>query len=77
MLALTNTNPSVTGKTGFFWFAFACLSVVWAFFRLPETKGRSYEELDLMFEAKLPTRKFKTYHVDAYDNSHGAEVIKV
>lgn len=54
------------GKTGFFWFGLAFLTVVWAFFRLPESKGRSYEELDLMFEAKVPTRKFKKYHVDAY-----------
>ncbi|KAH7007688.1 putative transporter [Ilyonectria destructans] len=62
-------NPSAwnwKGLTGFFWFGFAFLTVVWAFFRQPETKGRSYEELDLMFEAKLPTRKFKKYHVDAY-----------
>ncbi|KAJ4291286.1 hypothetical protein N0V88_006289 [Collariella sp. IMI 366227] len=55
------------GKTGFFWFATAFLTVTWAFFRMPETKGRSYEELDLMFQAKLPTRKFKKYKVDAYD----------
>lgn len=59
------------GKTGFFWFAWAFLTLVWAFFRLPETKGRSYEELDLMFAANLPTRKFKKYHVNAYsDSSH-------
>lgn len=37
---------------------------------MPETKGRSYEELDLMFEAKLKTRKFKQYHVDAYDTDN-------
>ncbi|CAH0051999.1 unnamed protein product [Clonostachys solani] len=63
-------NPSAwnwKGKTGFFWFAFAFLTVVWAFFRQPETKGRSYEELDIMFEAKLPTRRFKEYHVNAYE----------
>ncbi|KAJ5951053.1 Major facilitator superfamily domain general substrate transporter, partial [Penicillium vulpinum] len=52
------------GKTGFFWFAFAALTAVWAFFRLPETKRRSYEELDVMFHAKLKTRKFKKYHVN-------------
>ncbi|KAH7134540.1 MFS transporter [Dactylonectria estremocensis] len=67
-------NPSAwnwKGKTGFFWFAFAFVTVVWAFFRQPETKGRSYEELDLMFEARLPTRKFKKYHVNAYiDNKN-------
>jgi len=63
-------NPTAwnwSGKTGFFWFAFAFVTLVWAFFRMPETRARSYEELDLMFAAKLPTRKFKRYHVDAYD----------
>lgn len=60
----------MSGKTGFFWFGWAFLTVVWAFFRLPETKGRSYEELDLMFEAKLKTRRFKRYHVDAYDTEN-------
>lgn len=38
----------------------------WGWFRLTETKGRTFEELDIMFEARLPTRKFKSYVVDAY-----------
>jgi SP family general alpha glucoside:H+ symporter-like MFS transporter len=62
-------NPTAgnwRGKTGFFWFGTSVVTVVWAFFRLPETKGRTYEELDLMFAAKTPTLKFKKYRVDAY-----------
>ena len=62
-------NPTAwnwSGKAGFFWCGFALLTLCWAFFHLPETKGGTYEELDLMFEAKLPTRKFKLYRVDAY-----------
>lgn len=35
---------------------------------MPETRDRSYEELDLMFMAKISTRRFKKYHVDAYEN---------
>ena len=54
------------GKTGFFWFGTAFLTLTWAFFRLPETKGRTYEELDLMFAAEVPTRKFSTHQVGAY-----------
>ncbi|PLB50651.1 putative transporter [Aspergillus steynii IBT 23096] len=54
------------GKTGFFWFAFAFLTFVWGYFRLAETKGRTFEELDIMFAAGVPTRKFKKCHVDAY-----------
>lgn len=55
------------GKTGFFWFGWAVLTIVWVIFRMPETRGRTYEELDLMFAAKVPTRKFATYKVDAYE----------
>lgn len=62
-------NPAAwnwSGKTGFFWFSFAFLTFVWGFFRLTETKGRTFEELDIMFAAGVPTRKFQAYHVDAY-----------
>jgi len=54
------------GYTGFFWFGSASIALVWAFFRLTETRGRTFEELDVMFAAGLPTRKFASYHVDAY-----------
>lgn len=62
-------NPTAwnwRGKTGFFWFGFAFATLVWGYFRLTETKGRTFEELDIMFAAEIPTRKFKKYHVDAY-----------
>jgi SP family general alpha glucoside:H+ symporter-like MFS transporter len=34
---------------------------VWAWFRVPETKGRTYKELDLMFAEGVRTREFKKY----------------
>lgn len=40
---------------------FACLDIiflVWAWFRLPETKGRSFAEIDVLFKLKTPARKF-------------------
>lgn len=38
-----------------------CLTLpVWAYFRLPETKGRSFRELDILFEDKVPARQFST-----------------
>ncbi|KIA75815.1 hypothetical protein HK57_00429 [Aspergillus ustus] len=40
------------------WMLFAVLIV---FFFLPETKGRSAAEIDEMFEAGVPARKFSTY----------------
>ncbi|KKK15250.1 hexose carrier protein [Aspergillus ochraceoroseus] len=62
-------NPTAwnwRGKTGFFWFGFAFATLVWGYSRLPETKGRTFEELDIMFATQVPTRKFKEYHVNAY-----------
>jgi hypothetical protein len=35
--------------------------VIWFYFFLPETKTRSLEELDEIFEANVAARKFKQY----------------
>ena len=61
------------GYTGFFWCGTATITLVWAFFRLTETKGRTFEELDVMFAAGVPTRKFETYYVDAYADNLAIE----
>ena len=55
------------GKLGFFWFGSCLLCFIWIFFRLPEPKGRTFAELDLLFEMRVPARKFKTTMVDPYD----------
>jgi SP family general alpha glucoside:H+ symporter-like MFS transporter len=31
----------------------------WAYFRLPECKGRTFREIDIMFARKVPARKFE------------------
>lgn len=49
------------GKTGFFFGGLSILATIWCFFRLPETKNRTFEELDHMFEEGVPPRKFKGY----------------
>lgn len=54
------------GKTAFFWCGSAALTTVWAYYRLPECKGRTYEELDLLFAKGVSARKFRTSEVDAY-----------
>lgn len=48
------------GKSGFFWGALCVCCLTWSFFRLPEPKGRSYAELDLLFERGVKTREFAT-----------------
>lgn len=58
------------GKAGFFWAGTAALTATWSYFRLPETKGRTYEELDLLFHKGVSARKFRGAHVDPYVEDH-------
>ncbi|KAF3229988.1 hypothetical protein TWF192_007049 [Orbilia oligospora] len=49
------------GKTSFIFAALCGISFVVTIFAVPEMKGRSAEEIDIMFEARLATRKFKSW----------------
>jgi SP family general alpha glucoside:H+ symporter-like MFS transporter len=52
-------------KGGFFWSGIAFLFIIWGYFRLPEPKGFTYSELDLMFEHRVSARKFTREAADA------------
>ena len=65
-------NPEqadMQGKLGFFFGGLAAFCFVWAYFRVPETYGRTYEELDLLFDKKVPSRQFGTYRLDELGES--------
>lgn len=54
-------NPSAWNwgpKTGFFWAGICFLCLTWTYFRLPEPKGRTYGELDVLFLQRVSARKF-------------------
>lgn len=53
-------------KTGLFWAGVCFLCCIWCYFRLPETGGRTYNELTILFENKVSARKFATTKVDAF-----------
>lgn len=53
-------------KAGFFWAGLCFMCLAWTYFRLPEPKGRTYGELDVLFERKIPARKFKHTKVDIF-----------
>ena len=57
------------GKAGFFWGGLCSLCVIWSYFRLPEPKGRTFGELDVLFENKVSARKFKTTVVEQFSNT--------
>lgn len=52
------------GKTAFVWFATALPTLNWNYFRPPESKDRTYEELDILFEKGIPSKKFSSYVLD-------------
>lgn len=69
-------NPTAgdwKGKTGFFWAGWAFVFFIWTYFRLPEMKGRTFEELDILFAKNISARNFAKYRVDAY--SEGDEAL--
>lgn len=62
---LLNPGAANAGaKIEFLYGGISTFSLIWCYLRLPETKGRTYEELDILFERKVPAREFKDYVLD-------------
>lgn len=62
-------NPSswnLRGKGGFIWSAFCLFCLVWSYFRLPESRGRSAAELDMLFEKGVSAREFRDHYVEPF-----------
>ncbi|KAF4420962.1 General alpha-glucoside permease [Colletotrichum fructicola] len=53
-------------KAGLFYAGTNLVCNTWCYFRLPETKDRTFGELDILFENKIPARKFKYTTVDQF-----------
>ncbi|KAH7007059.1 general substrate transporter [Ilyonectria destructans] len=71
------TKWNLKGYTGFVWGSTTFLMFIWAFFRLPETKDRTFEEIDLLFANKVPARKFSSYKIEAFGDEHDTSKIEV
>lgn len=72
---LNPTDWNWGAKTGFFWAGFCFFSAIWCWFELPETKSRTFAELDLLFHNKVPARKFKTTDVDIFNAGELIEIM--
>lgn len=51
-------------KGDYFWAGMAALFLTWTWFRMPEPKGLTYSELDLLFEHRTRTRGFSQEAAD-------------
>ncbi|KAK8202226.1 hypothetical protein M8818_005753 [Zalaria obscura] len=65
---LNPTGANLGGKCGYVWGGTALFCWIVAFFYLPEMKGRSYREIDIMFRRRIPARKFKDTVIDAQED---------
>lgn len=65
--AMSPTEANWGAKTGFLFAGLGTLVVVWAFFCLPESKGRTFEELDILFDRKVSARRFDKTNLMDFD----------
>lgn len=74
---LNPTAWNLRGKGGFVWCGFSFVSFVWVYFRLPEPKGLSAEEINLLFAHKVPARKFTTVKPEPFRTATNLETASI
>lgn len=61
---IQNTAWGWAAKSGFLYGGCMLTGLIWAYFRLPETKGRTFAEIDILFKNGVSARKFSKTKVD-------------
>ena len=65
-------NPGAwnwSNYTGFFWAGICFCCIVYTYFRVPEPQGRTFAELDLLFERGVSARKFASTQIEVFDEA--------
>lgn len=65
------SNANVISQGGI---CFCC--IVYTYFRVPEPTGRTFAELDMLFEQGISARKFASTHVDAFAANVEGDVVE-
>jgi len=63
-------NPdeaNLQGKVGWLFGGLGVIFTIWSWFGIPETGGRTIDEIDIMFEHKVGARQFKNYKINDAD----------
>ncbi|GLI79897.1 hypothetical protein PoHVEF18_008239 [Penicillium ochrochloron] len=63
---ISSTSWNWGAKTALFYAGTNLLCNLWCWFRLPETKDRTFGEIDLLFANNVPARKFRTTRVEQF-----------
>lgn len=68
---LNSDEANWRGKAGFLFGGISLVCYIWCWFRIPESRRRTFEELDILFEKKIPARSFAKHdllqvHSDSY-----------
>ncbi|QKX64731.1 uncharacterized protein TRUGW13939_11907 [Talaromyces rugulosus] len=72
-------NPTawnLKGKGGFIWAALCSLCFVWSYFRLPEPKGRTPAEIDVLFDREVRARKFASVSVEPFHSASHCSIVE-
>ncbi|KAI0018663.1 putative MFS alpha-glucoside transporter [Xylariomycetidae sp. FL0641] len=62
--------------TSFFWAGSCFLCCIYTYYRVPEPSGRTFAELDLLFEKKISARKFASTNVDVFAEDISGDMMK-
>ncbi|KXX75596.1 Alpha-glucosides permease MPH3 [Madurella mycetomatis] len=60
---------------GFFWGGICFLCIIYTYFRVPEPSGRSFAEIDMLFQRGVSARKFATTQVDVFEEDIEGDVM--
>jgi SP family general alpha glucoside:H+ symporter-like MFS transporter len=72
-------NPTAwnwSNYAGFFWGSICFCCIIYTYFRVPEPQGRSFAELDLLFERGVSARQFASTDVDVFGATVEATIIE-
>lgn len=61
--------------TGFFWAGLCFLCIIYTYFRVPEPRGRTFAELDLLFERGVSARQFASTEIDVFDEDVDKHIV--
>jgi len=61
-------EANLKGKVGFVFGGLSLIATIGAYFYVPELKGRTFDEINRMFIAKVPSRKMGSYVVEPLES---------